>query len=291
MMETTPKTDPEVDAPADPAPKPRRWRRWLVLAAATLAFVYLGFRIGFPIWIESRLPADAPRIAFSPNDTWLKTVGINEAYQLTFTLAEGRLVEITSGDTGTDPKRIAAWLKRNRIDGVLLAGGGDVDPKLYGGDSAVASLVNRQRDDFEIALIKVAMEKKLPILGVCRGCQILNVAHGGTLRNLMDDEQHADRHFNLSGHPIDLADQSQLAKILKTNRLAKVKSFHFQAVKKLGKNLRITATGPGGVVEAIEGTGDSWILAVQWHPELEVGDPQQEKILKAFISEAKKRRR
>ena len=291
MMETTPKTDPEVDAPAYPAPKPRRWRRWLVLAAATLAFVYLGFRIGFPIWIESRLPEDAPRIAFSPNDTWLKTVGINEAYQLTFTLAEGRLVEITSGDTGTDPKRIAAWLKRNRIDGVLLAGGGDVDPKLYGGDSAVASLVNRQRDDFEIALIKVAMEKKLPILGVCRGCQILNVAHGGTLRNLMDDEQHADRHFNLSGHPIDLADQSQLAKILKTNRLPKVKSFHFQAVKKLGKNLRITATGPGGVVEAIEGAGDSWILAVQWHPELEVGDPQQEKILKAFISEAKKRRR
>jgi putative glutamine amidotransferase len=291
MMETTPKTDPEVDAPADPAPKPRRWRRWLVMAAATLAFVYLGFRIGFPIWIESRLPEDAPRIAFSPNDTWLKTVGINEAYQLTFTLAEGRLVEITSGDTGTDPERIAAWLKRNRIDGVLLAGGGDVDPKLYGGDSAVASLVNRQRDDFEIALIRVAMEKRLPILGVCRGCQILNVALGGSLRNLMDDEQLADQHFNLSGHPIDLAGQSRLAQILKTNRLAKVKSFHFQAVQKLGQNLRITAIGPGGVVEAIEGTGDSWILAVQWHPELEVGDPQQEKILKAFVDEAKKSKR
>ena len=171
------------------------------------------------------------------------------------------------------------------------AGGGDVDPKLYGGNSAVASLVNRQRDDFEIALIKVAMEKKLPILGVCRGCQILNVAHGGTLRNLMDEEQLADQHFNLSGHPIELADPSQLAKILKTNHMAQVKSFHFQAVQKLGQTLRITATGPGGVVEAIEGTGDSWILAVQWHPELEVGDPQQEKILKAFINEAKSRKR
>jgi len=88
-----------------------------------------------------------------------------------------------------------------------------------------------------------------------------------------------------------LADPSQLAKILKTNRLAQVKSFHFQAVQKLGQNLRITATGPGGVVEAIEGTGDSWIVAVQWHPELGVGDPQQEKILKAFVNEAKKRKR
>ena len=288
MMETTKKTDPEN---ADPAPqlKPSRWRRWLLIAASALAFAYLGFRIGFPIWIESRLPEDAPRIAFSPNDTWLKIVGINEAYRLTFTLAEGRLVEITPGDIGTDPDRIAAWLERNRIDGVLLAGGGDVDPKLYGGESAVASLVNRQRDDFELALIKAAMKKKLPILGICRGCQILNVAHGGTLRNLKDDEQLADQHFNLAGHPVDLVNGSQLEKILKTDHLAKVKSLHYQAVQKLGQNLRITATGPGGVVEAIEGTGDSWILAVQWHPELEVGDPQQEKILKAFVNEAKKR--
>ena len=118
MTETTEKTDTEA---ATPLPKPKRWKRGLAIAMIAAAFLYLGYRIGFPIWVESRLPPDAPRIAFSPNDTWLKELGINKTYKVSFTLARGRLVEIQPIDTGSDPQHIAAWLKKNRIDGVLLA--------------------------------------------------------------------------------------------------------------------------------------------------------------------------
>ena len=108
MTETTEKTDTEADKPL---PKPKRWRRGLAIAMVAAAFLYLGYRIGFPIWVESRLPQDAPRIAFSPNDTWLKELGINKTYKVSFTLARGRLVEIQPSDIGSDPQRIAAWLK------------------------------------------------------------------------------------------------------------------------------------------------------------------------------------
>ena len=288
MTETTEKTDAES---AEPLPKPGRWKRGLAIAMVAAAFLYLGYRIGFPIWVESRLPQDAPRIAFSPNDTWLKELGINKTYKVSFTLARGRLVEIQPSATGSDPQHIAAWLKKNRIDGGLLAGGGDVDPRLYGGDPAKATDVNRERDDFEIALIKVAMEENLPILGICRGCQILNVARGGTLRNLRDDEKLAESHFNIKGHAVDLTDGSQLTGILGTNHLSQVGSYHRQAVDLIGRNLRVSATGPDGVVEAIEGTGpgDPWIVAVQWHPEMDLGDPHQEALLRAFVMEAKKK--
>ena len=288
MTETIEKTDAES---AEPLPKPGRWKRGLAIAMVAAAFLYLGYRIGFPIWVESRLPQNAPRIAFSPNDTWLKELGINKTYKVSFALARGRLVEIQPSDTGSNFQHIAAWLKKNRIDGVLLAGGGDVDPRLYGGDSAKATDVNRARDDFEIALIKVAMEENLPILGICRGCQILNVARGGTLRNLRDDEKLAEGHFNIKGHAVNLTDGSQLTGIFGTNHLPQVGSYHRQAVHQIGQNLRVSATGSDGVVEAIEGTGpgDPWIVAVQWHPEMDLGDPHQEALLRAFVMEAKKK--
>ena len=151
--------------------------------------------------------------------------------------------------------------------------------------------MSRQRDDFEIKLIQSAVKKRLPILGICRGCQILNVARGGTLRNLDDNKTLADIHFNSNGHPVTLAEGSRLEEISKTQRLAIVGSYHRQAVMRLGRNLRITATGPGGVIEAIEGNapGDPWLVAVQWHPELAVGNEQQQKFLHAFVREAKKK--
>jgi len=288
MTETTEKTDPEA---AKPLPKSKHWMRGLAIAMVAAAFLYLGYRIGFPIWVESHLPQNAPRIAFSPNDTWLKELGINKTYKVSFTLARGRLVEIQPSDTGSEPQHIAAWLKKNRIDGVLLAGGGDVDPRLYGGDPAKATDVNRARDDFEIALINVAMEENLPILGICRGCQILNVAREGTLRNLSDDEELANRHFNVKGHAVDLTGGSHLAGIFGTNRLSQVGSYHRQAVDIIGHNLRVSSIGPDGVIEAIEGTGlgDPWIVAVQWHPEMDLGDPHQKALLRAFVMEAKKK--
>ncbi len=281
MTKQTTNLEPSPDAPR------RCWPRRLALALGALALVYfLGYRVLVPMgvdrWMQYRLPADAPRIAFSPNDTWLEELGANEAYKISLTRAGGRLVEIQHGDTGANPQRIAAWLEQNKIDGVLLAGGGDVDPHLYGGDPSQASSVNRARDDFEIALIQVAEKKRLPILGICRGCQILNVAHSGTLQKLK-----GDRHFDVSGHPADLAGGSRLSQIMDTTHLSRVGSYHRQAARELGHNLRVSATGPDGVIEAIEGTGPAWVVAVQWHPELEVGDPKQEALLRAFVRAAK----
>ncbi len=281
-MMTKPAPNPE-----PPPAAPRRWPRRLALAAGALAVAYfLGYRVLVPMgvdgWMQYRLPADAPRIAFSPNDTWLEELGANEAYKISLARAGGRLVEIQPSDTGANPQRIAAWLEQNKIGGVLLAGGGDVDPRLYGGDPSQASSVNRTRDDFEISLIQVAEKKRLPILGICRGCQILNVAHSGTLQKLKDNH-----HFDVSGHAADLSEGSRLAEIMDTTHLARVGSYHQQATQELGRDLRVGATGPDGVIEAIEGTGPAWVVAVQWHPELEVGDPKQEALLRAFVRAAK----
>ncbi len=267
----------------------------MAIGGGLMMLAYLGYRIVFPFaldqWANSQLPVDAPNIAFSPNDTWLRELGINEAYKISITRAGGRLVPFHPEQTGADPTRIEAWLEKNKISGILLGGGGDVDPRLYGGNPGEGAEVNRQRDDFEIALIRAAVKKRLPILGICRGCQILNVSRGGTLRNLDDNKTLADLHSNSAGHPVTLANDSRLAKITATRRLANVSSYHRQAVLQLGRNLRITATGPGGVVEAIEGNapGDPWLVAVQWHPELAVGNEQQQKLLRAFVREAKKK--
>jgi len=291
MMETQKKTNGEPES----APKPRRWPRRIAIGTGLMVLAYLGYRIVFPFaldqWADNQLPADAPNIAFSPNDTWLRELGINEAYKISITRAGGRLVPFHPEQTGADSARIEAWLEKNKIGGIILGGGGDVDPRLYGGDPEESAEVNRQRDDFEITLIQVAVKKGLPILGICRGCQILNVARGGTLRNLDDNKTLADIHFNSDGHPVTLAEGSRLEKISETQRLAIVSSYHRQAVMRLGRNLRITATGPGGVIEAIEGNapGDPWLVAVQWHPELAVGNEQQQKLLHAFVREAKKK--
>ena len=281
-MMTKPTANPET------LPKTTRcWPRRLVLSTCLLFMAYfLGYRVLVPMgvdsWMQYRLPANAPRIAFSPNDTWLEELGANEAYKIALARAGGRLVEIQPSDTSANPQRIATWLEQNKISGVLLAGGGDVDPRLYGGDPSQASSVNRARDDFEIALIKVAEDKQLPILGICRGCQILNVAHNGTLQKLKDD-----RHFSISGHAADLSKGSRLAQIMDSTHLEHVGSYHQQAAQELGNNLRVSAIGPDGIIEAIEGTGPGWVVAVQWHPELEISDPKQEALLRAFVRAAK----
>ena len=111
-----------------------------------------------------------------------------------------------------DPSRLL-----DQIDGLLLTGGGDVDPTLYGGSAATAKLVDRQRDDFEIALIAGALERDLPILGICRGVQILNVECGGTLRSLQVDPQLSKRHgigrSSFDAHEVVIPADSRLAEL------------------------------------------------------------------------------
>jgi len=293
--------DEETKNSGKATPPVRRLRRWLRRIAIAMAIpigVYLVFRLIYPVWISACLPADAPRIAFSLDNTLLGRVGITDVtYQRVMTKAGGRLITLrpnAAGDPEVSPEAVTALLEEKEIDGVLLAGGGDVDPKLYGGDPNLTRLVHRLRDDFEIALIRAARERGLPMLGICRGCQIINVALGGTVRNLRKEQDVIDRHLLLTGHPVDLVPDSKLAETLGVRHLTKVVSLHGNSVGEPAPGVRIAATGPGGVVEAIEADSagqTGWIVGIQWHPELTLDDQVQHKVYKELVDRARKVRK
>ena len=275
----------------------RRWLGCIVIALGVLVGSYVLFRLIYPVWIHTRLPADAPRIAFSLDNTLLGRVGITDAtYERVMTEAGGRLITLrpdAAGVAEVNPEAIKALLEEEQIDGVLLTGGGDVDPNVYGGEPEGTTRVHRLRDDFEIALIHAARERGLPVLGICRGCQILNVALGGTIRNLRKEENVKGYHLVLTGHAVDLVADSKLAETLGVTGLTKVVSLHGQAVGEPGPGVRIAATGPGSVVEAIEADtagGRGWIVGMQWHPELTFDEQVQHKVFKALVDRARKAR-
>lgn len=282
---------------AKPKKRKRRWLRRIGIVLAFLVVTYLLFRLLYPPWINMRLPADAPRIAFSLDNTIIGRIGVTDAtYQHAMLKAGGRLITLrpdAAGDPEVSPDAVKALLEEKQIDGILLAGGGDVDPILYGGDPNRTMLVHRLRDDFEIALIHAAKKRGLPILGICRGCQILNVALGGTVRNLRKEDNVKGRHLSLKRHAVEVTPKSNLAEILGVTNLSKVISLHGQAVGSLGRGIRIAATGPGEVIEAIEADSASqkgWILGIQWHPELTFNDKVQHSIFRAFVDRARKNR-
>jgi putative glutamine amidotransferase len=179
-------------------------------------------------------------------------------------------------------------------DALLLTGGSDVDPVLYGGN-APARHVNRKRDRFELALIAEAERRRLPILGICRGCQLLNVAAGGTLRTVREDPRLRRFHRRLKPHTVHLAPDSRVAEAVGSEHLARVRSLHGQAVDEVGESLRRVGWAEDNVTEAIESvdmppTG-SWVLGVQWHPELLFFDRVDKALIEAFIKQARQSRR
>ena len=291
-------SDEQVRDPRKTEPPPRRRRRRLRRIAIALAapiVAYLLFRLLYPVWIEAALQQDAPRIAFSLDNSLLGRIGVTDAtYQRVITAAGGRLITLRpdmAGDPEVDADAVAALLDAKKIDGVLLTGGGDVDPNVYGGEPGKTMLVHRLRDDFEIALVHAARKRGLPILGICRGCQIINVALGGTVRNLRKEKDVKGSHLTLRGHEVDLDPNSVLAETLGVVHLKKAISTHGQAVGDPGAEVKIAATGPGGVVEAIEADSAGhrgWIVGLQWHPELRIKHPVQHKVFKVFVDRAGK---
>ncbi len=279
-----------------PAGRLKRWLRRIAIALAVLIGAFVLFRLIYPVWTNARVPADAPRIAFSLDNTLLGRVGIADAtYQRVMKAAGGRLITLRPDAAGepVDPEAMKALLEEKRIDGVLLTGGGDVDPDLYGGDPNTTMLVHRLRDDFEIALIRAARQKGLPILGICRGCQIINVAMGGRIRNLRLEPEIKKQHLVLRGHPVDLMPDSGLAEILGVTRLEKVVSLHGNSVAEPAPGVKIAATGPGDIIEAIEADSadnKGWIMGIQWHPELTLDSQVQHKVYQILVDRARKRR-
>jgi gamma-glutamyl-gamma-aminobutyrate hydrolase PuuD len=153
------------------------------------------------------------------------------------------------------------------LDGLLISGGSDVDPARYGEEPyATTDSVDRERDAMEAALIEQALQADLPLLAICRGLQLLNVVRGGTLvQHLENTELH--RVKNLAEvHLIEVVPGTKLASIIGTAPQI-VNSRHHQAVGRLGEGLRVSATAPDGVVEALEDPLKRFVVAVQWHPE------------------------
>ena len=146
------------------------------------------------------------------------------------------------------------------LGGLVLTGGGDVDPSLYGAEQhALTKHIFRERDDLERELIEEAEQKDLPILGICRGLQMLNVTRGGTLH------QHIEGHKGAE-HSMRPEPGSRIAVFVGTEDYT-VNSRHHQAVKGIGGGLIVTAWAADGIIEAIEDPARRFLVAVQWHPE------------------------
>ena len=200
----------------------------------------------------------------------LPVVGASTRYVDSVVAAGGRPVVLPGGS--------AAGLL-DLVDGVVLTGGGDVDPRTYGGDPAVARDVDPARDRAEIELVHLAMRARIPLLGVCRGMQVLVVALGGHLtgdlgmRHVMPE----------AGHPVTTTPGSLVAALLGGQPM--VTSLHHQAVADPGPHWVPTALAEDGVIEAVEPRPCDWpVLGVQWHPELD--DPTGPALFGWLVAEA-----
>jgi putative glutamine amidotransferase len=182
-----------------------------------------------------------------------------------------------------------------KCDGILLTGGDDVHPRFYGSNethypNAPDEFVE-ERDEFEIKVFAKAQENKLPVLGVCRGLQLINCALGGTLNQDLGELNKIHRRITEVDkvHQVKVNGNTQLKAITKIEK-GEVNSSHHQSIDKLGKELIINSIAMDGTIEGIERISGPFLLAVQWHPErmLDKNNPLSKNIKKAFLESATK---
>jgi putative glutamine amidotransferase len=197
----------------------------------------------------------------------------------------------------TPQVQAALW---QRLDGLLLTGGGDIEPARFGqARHPAVDDVSPARDELEIGLTRRALDDDVPLFAICRGIQVLNVALGGTLVQDIPAEvpgalahsQKAPRHEPT--HPVKvMGEGTRLGRVLGALELD-VNSMHHQAIQRLGEGLREVAWAPDGVIEGVEMPGDDrFVLGVQWHPEELVGhDPAARNLFAALVDAAGQRAR
>lgn len=187
----------------------------------------------------------------------------------------------------SSPMEVAQYV--STIDKLILAGGQNVSPKLYGEENQVAEAgISDKRDEFELSLLHEAIKQKKPIFAVCRGLQLINVALGGTLQQkiVTDDKKIAHMQVPVPTteptHTILTKKGSILQKIY--GQEAKVNSFHFQAINKISKYLTVTAWSEDGIIEGVESNHlPTKILGVQWHPDFSYRQLSQEKAIFNYV--------
>ena len=179
----------------------------------------------------------------------------------------------------------------SEFDGLFISGGGDIHPDFFNGEMHPSlNGIDRERDAFELELCRLAVAMDMAVLGICRGQQVLDVALGGNLVvDIPSELLKAGRHMWWPGykrsrlsHPVRLEESSRLAGIM-GGREFMVNSLHHQSVKDLGEGLKVAATAPDGVIEALEMPGKRFVVSVQWHPEWLPDYEQMRRIFKEFV--------
>ncbi|MFD6132584.1 gamma-glutamyl-gamma-aminobutyrate hydrolase family protein [Streptomyces diastaticus] len=210
---------------------------------------------------------------------WTMPAALLPAGYAALVRAAGGLVAMLPPDA---PERAGAVVAR--VDGLVIAGGPDVEPARYGAErDPRTGPPAPARDAWELALIDAALSLGTPLLGICRGMQLLNVALGGTL------VQHLDGHTGGTGvfgsHPVKPVPGSRYAAAVPEE--SAVPAYHHQCVDELGRGLSVSAQADDGTVEAIETAGEPWVLGVQWHPEM----GEDTRVMRALVEAAATRGR
>jgi len=174
------------------------------------------------------------------------------------------------------------------IDGLVLSGGADVDPAHYGAGNHDETVAQPERDAAEFALLEGALARDMPVLGVCRGMQLLNVLHGGALHQhlpeLVGHDGHRETPGVFSEHPVELAEGSVVASLLGSRTT--VKSSHHQGVESVGAGLVAAGVADDGTIEVVEDPARRFVLGVLWHPE----EDKDKRLFEALVEEARRYR-
>lgn len=171
----------------------------------------------------------------------------------------------------------------DRVDAIVMHGGGDVDPRRYGQEPSAEELygIVPEHDEVELAVVRAALELSVPMLAICRGMQVLNVAMGGTLQQDIGTEAHW-----FAYHEVALEVGSRMAKAVGSELITAGHCVHHQALDRVADGLRVVGRSDDGVVHACELDSDAWVLATQWHPEDSAAtDPQQQALFTALIDQ------
>lgn len=228
-----------------------------------------------------------PRIALTTTpsiDDHTPVEQVNRSYVDAVVRAGGIPIVLPVLDRGDADAALAG------LDGLLLTGGGDVEPARYGAAPAPEDVgIDHGRDAFEVALVLAALRSGLPVLGVCRGCQVLNVALGGSLVQhipAVTGRDHCRKGQECEKvHKVDITPGSLVASVAGATDID-VNSLHHQAVDRIGVGLQAVAWSDDGVVEGIEAVIPARLIGVQWHPELLRGDAVHERFFDWLVTEA-----
>ena len=207
-------------------------------------------------------------------------------YEMALGMTYLKAIEAAGGMPVVLPPLGDAVAYLDRLDGICLSGGPDLDPDAYGASERHAELGPTEPglDAFELALAREADARGLPILGICRGTQALNVARGGTLHQHLPGHRQTEP-ATATTHTVHIEAGSRLADVAGAGRL-RVNSFHHQAVDVLGRDLRVVARSADGIVEAVEAPGPRFVVAVQWHAEGLTAQPRHRALFTELVAAA-----